>query len=354
MRHFSGAFVLLWLLTAFSPAQTTIDALQREIDGLKLDKEKAAAELLQQFHSKLSLALQNSENAYNLWIEAGGSEPTIDSVVLPPKVEDTADNSSDADSQNNQPENNSNTNKSDSASNKDKDSKSSGAKNGKDNNGKDAKNDPSRPKKPKSRHDTLEEKKEKEALFAQMQIDFKDAVLDHCRLIDFVFRMNSNPPDNSARSEWEQWFLQTIKKYSVYKPLEISGISVAGSPILNYLKPPLPDEAEGREWSLRSTPEIYKKNFLDKYRMQKAPNLLDAWDTYIGLKEIDAKNPEKWLASGKPDLLFQRALDDYDAQPTVNKLSTLLALLRSSPGIPGFEEKFRMLQERTKAYKEKQ
>jgi len=91
-------------------------------------------------------------------------------------------------------------------------------------------------------------------------------------------------------------------------------------------------------WSLRDLPKLYRTNVLDPLRTKPTAATLVAWDAYIGMANADEKDDDKWNQVTYPPLQFDRACDDYAISPNMEKLESLVNLIKANPTYPQVDD----------------
>jgi hypothetical protein len=94
---------------------------------------------------------------------------------------------------------------------------------------------------------------------------------------------------------------------------------------------------EGKEqadWAVSDLPKFYRTDVLEPLRKTPTADTLAAWDVYIAMKNADQIEPAQWTQIDYPTLEFDRGTDDYAMKPGMDKLETLIAIVKSVPTHP--------------------
>lgn len=111
---------------------------------------------------------------------------------------------------------------------------------------------------------------------------------------------------------------------------------------------------EGKEqaiWSVASIPNFYKTDVLDPLRATPTADTLAAWDVYIAMKKADLTDADQWSQVDYPTLAFERGSDDYMMKPSMDKLQTLIGIIKGSPTHPKLDDMILRLHTMVEDYK---
>lgn len=97
------------------------------------------------------------------------------------------------------------------------------------------------------------------------------------------------------------------------------------------------DKDQGN-WTVHSIPDLYMANVLTPLRAKPTAETLAAWDVYIAMKNADQTDTDKWNQVDYPGLLFERDSDDYSISPNIDKLTTLVEIIKASPNYPKLDD----------------
>jgi hypothetical protein len=93
------------------------------------------------------------------------------------------------------------------------------------------------------------------------------------------------------------------------------------------------DKAQGG-WSVRQIPQLYRANILEPLRVTPTAATLASWDVYIAMANADETDAEKFASTTYPPLQFDRACDAYAVEPTSEKLEAVLEIIKANPTHP--------------------
>lgn len=92
------------------------------------------------------------------------------------------------------------------------------------------------------------------------------------------------------------------------------------------------------EWAVSSIPELYLAQVLKPLQATPSADTLTAWDVYIAMENADQPDTNEWNQVEYPSLAFDRGCDDYKIKPSMDKLQTLIAIIKAVPTHPKLEE----------------
>jgi hypothetical protein len=87
-------------------------------------------------------------------------------------------------------------------------------------------------------------------------------------------------------------------------------------------------------WAVRDIPKLFRTNILDPLRTAPSPATLSAWDALIAMANADEPDADKFASTIYPPLQFDRACDDYGITPSTEKLEAILQIIHSHPTHP--------------------
>ena len=115
-------------------------------------------------------------------------------------------------------------------------------------------------------------------------------------------------------------------------------VTVKDSIISKYLGFHSWGDKEQGGWAVQNIPSLYQTDVLQPLRQNPTAATLAAWDVYIAMKNADQPDTDKWNQVEYPGLLFDRDCDDYAISPSIDKLTVLLQIIRSSPNYPKLDD----------------
>jgi hypothetical protein len=92
------------------------------------------------------------------------------------------------------------------------------------------------------------------------------------------------------------------------------------------------DDKDSGKWALKDIPRFYHDQILEPARNPPTAATLDLWDTYIAIRHADETDEDKWTQEEEPAFQFERGADDFSILPSMDKLSTLMAIIKANPG----------------------
>lgn len=119
-----------------------------------------------------------------------------------------------------------------------------------------------------------------------------------------------------------------------FNPVDEENKALKDTLITKYLTFNAWGDKEQGGWSVHELPKLYRTNVLEPLRVTPTQATLDAWDTYIAMANADEKDNDKWNQEVFPPLQFDRACDDYLATPSTEKLEALVNLIKANPTNP--------------------
>jgi hypothetical protein len=128
-------------------------------------------------------------------------------------------------------------------------------------------------------------------------------------------------------------------------------ITVGDSIIGKYLAFHAWEGKEQASWAVSEIPRFYKTDILDPLRVTPNADTLAAWDVYIAMKNADQTDASQWDQVDYPTLAFDRGSDDYMMKPSMEKLQTLLAIIKAVPTHPKLDDMISRLHTFNEDYK---
>jgi hypothetical protein len=315
-----AALVVLLLHNTPLFAETSLDVLEKDLDQVKQDHETASSQLIKNITSQLAAASASPDAALALYQQAGGLLPAPASAP-PRNADETPD--------------------------------------------------------------------QEQARLAQDQQNKSRLALDlqaHCELMEYAVLFAANPTQTGLHNDWTSWLkaigpvypqlqsTSTLKSTKDNSPanatnsadstdngqnggnrkrrwqqpqqnqdqLEPLGdwktISMSQSIIGLYLGFHGWEGKEQGDWAISDIPKFYRTDILDPLRKTPTADTLAAWDVYIAMKNADQIEPSQWTQVDYPTLEFERAIDDYTLRPGMDKLQTLIGIIKSVPTHPQLDD----------------
>jgi hypothetical protein len=104
-------------------------------------------------------------------------------------------------------------------------------------------------------------------------------------------------------------------------------------------------------WAVSEIPQFYRSDILNPLRETPNADTLAAWDIYIAMKNADQTDSSQWDQVDYPTLAFDRGSDDYMMKPSMEKLQTLLAIIKAVPTHPKLDDMITRLHTFNEDYK---
>jgi hypothetical protein len=123
-------------------------------------------------------------------------------------------------------------------------------------------------------------------------------------------------------------------KPQLYDPTDLKGKAMKDTLISKFLAFNAWADKEQGGWSVHDLPQLYRTNVLEPLRTTPTPATLSAWNAYIAMANADEKDNDQWNQVDFPPLQFDRACDDYLVSPNTEKLEGLVNLIKANPTNP--------------------
>jgi hypothetical protein len=123
-------------------------------------------------------------------------------------------------------------------------------------------------------------------------------------------------------------------KPHLFDPSDLKGKAMKDTLISKFLAFKAWADKEQGGWSVHDLPRLYRTNVLEPLRTAPTPATLSAWDAYIAMANADEKDNNQWNQVDFPPLQFDRASDDYLVTPSTEKLEGLVNLIKANPTNP--------------------
>jgi len=306
MRFFGSAWIaagVFVLQVGVVSAQSTLDALQQDLDEAKQHHEEVTAETLSNFFSQLDPAMASPDAAIALYQQAGGALPDPSPVVKANGDED----------------------------------------------------------------ETATEKEQRLAFDQANVTRLATALQLQCGLMHYAALFVVKPKQAGLHDDWVAWLKTAAQTYpKINAPTsdrnpppdkKKNDKTDDGTPVAETRPPPFnPVDEENKAltdtliskflafgawgdkeqggWSVHGLPGLYRANVLEPLRTKPTEATLAAWDTYIAMANADEPDNDKWNEVVYPPLQFDRACDDYLVTPSTEKLEVLVDLIKARPTNP--------------------
>ncbi|MCE0498429.1 MAG: hypothetical protein LV481_10840 [Methylacidiphilales bacterium] len=222
--------------------------------------------------------------------------------------------------------------------------------------------------------ETPSEKALRDAQDAAVNAALASVVQLHCGLMRFAVFFVQKPDEQGLHDAWIVWLKQAALMYPQAGLTPPDTRSVSTPPPADSAQPThhdrererakanLPDyvkdlknkavrdsiisayfgynawgDKEQGSWAVREIPHLYRVEVLDPLRTKPSADTIAAWDTYIAMKNADETDRDKWDNVDYPALQFQRGKDDFYAEPSDDKLETLVTLVKNNPTNPDLD-----------------
>jgi hypothetical protein len=154
----------------------------------------------------------------------------------------------------------------------------------------------------------------------------------HCGLMRYAALMTVNPKAPGLHDDWINWLKTTGQIYpQLAGRRALKDVAMRDSVISNYLGFHGWGDGDPGKWRLSDLPQLYRQLILEPARTPPTPTTLDCWDTYTAMCSADEPDREKWAKEDEPVLDFDRGSDDFAMDPSMEKLTTLMAIIKDNP-----------------------
>ena len=180
-------------------------------------------------------------------------------------------------------------------------------------------------------YETPTEKAKREALDASNLATEGIVIQVHCGLMRNAALLAVTPKADGVQQQWLDWLKSAAALYpQMPGKRALKEVTMKDSVVSSYLGfHGWGDSAQGK-WTISQLPQLYHDLVLQPQRNPPGPGTIDAWNTYIAMKQADEPDADKW-AQEAPALDFDRDEDDFDLQPSMDKLAALDALIKANP-----------------------
>jgi hypothetical protein len=182
-------------------------------------------------------------------------------------------------------------------------------------------------------YETPSEKEKREEIDAQNFESVAIVIQVHCGLMRNAALLALTPKAPGVQEQWMDWLKTTAEIYPQLSGRRaLKDVSMRDSVVSHYLGFHSWGNSEMGGWTVAQLPQIYRDQVLEPLRHPPGPGTMDAWDTYIAMRQADEPDKEKWSQQEEPALDFDRDADDFTIQPTIDKLAALDAIIKANPG----------------------
>jgi hypothetical protein len=123
-------------------------------------------------------------------------------------------------------------------------------------------------------------------------------------------------------------------KPHLFDPTDLKGKAMKDTLISKFLAFNAWADKDPGGWSVHDLPRLYRTNVLEPLRATPTTATLAAWDAYIAMANTDENDNNQWNQVDFPPLQFDRASDDYLVTPNTEKLEGLVNLIKANPTNP--------------------
>jgi hypothetical protein len=188
------------------------------------------------------------------------------------------------------------------------------------------------PVKTRYEHETPTEKAAREAQDAASSSIAALAVQIHCGLMRYAAQLTVTPQAPGLHDNWINWLKATGSLYpQLAGDSALKSVAMRDSVISSYLGFRGWGEGDEGKWTMSDLPRLYRELVLDPARTPPTADTLGFWDTYIAMRQADEPDKRKWAQDEEPELEFDRDTDDFAIQPSMDKLSTLIEIIKANP-----------------------
>jgi hypothetical protein len=154
----------------------------------------------------------------------------------------------------------------------------------------------------------------------------------HCGLMHYAALLTINPKAPGLQENWLNWLRTAGQMYpQLQGKRALKDVAMRDSVISSYLGFRGWGDKDPGKWALHDLPQLYHDLILEPARHPPTAATLDLWDTYIAMRQADQPDHDKWAQEDEPPLDFDRGSDDFATQPSMEKLSTLIAIIKANP-----------------------
>jgi len=201
-------------------------------------------------------------------------------------------------------------------------------------------------------YETPTEKAQREAIDANNFASVAVVIQVHCGLMRNAGLLAMTPNAPGVQEQWMDWLKSTA---AIYPQLQgrraLKEVEMRDSVVSNYLGFSGWGDSDQGKWSVSDLPQLYHDLVLTPMRHPPTQATIDAWNTYIAMKQADEPDKEKWAQQEEPALDFDRDEDDYDLLPSMDKLAALDAIIKANPTSDHLEDWIKRMQALIDSYR---
>ena len=181
-------------------------------------------------------------------------------------------------------------------------------------------------------YETPTEKAEREAIDANNFASVAIVIQIHCGLMRNAALLALTPNAPGVKDQWLDWLKATATQYPQLEGKRaLKEVAMRDSVVSSYLGFSGWGDSEQGQWAVKDLPHLYRELVLDPLRNPPTQATIDAWNTYIAMKQADETDKDKWTQQIEPTLEFDRDEDDYNVLPSMDKLAALDAIIKANP-----------------------
>lgn len=181
-------------------------------------------------------------------------------------------------------------------------------------------------------YETPTEKAQREAIDSSNFQSVAIVIQVHCGLMRNAALLAVEPNAPGIQDQWIVWLKTTGDIYpQLAGKRALKDVEMRDSVVSSYLGFHGWGDSDQGKWSVSDLPELYRTLVLEPLRHPPGPGTIDAWDTYIAMRQADEADKEKWAQQEEPPLDFDRDSDDFAVERSMDKLAALDAIIKANP-----------------------
>ena len=202
-------------------------------------------------------------------------------------------------------------------------------------------------------YETPTEKEQRQAIDSQNYQTVAIVIQVHCGLMRNAALLTVSPDKPDVQAQWIVWLKSIAPAYpQLAGRRALKEVAMRDSVVSSYLGFHGWGDGKPGSWTVSDLPKLYHDLVLQPLRQTPTQDTLDAWDTYIAMRQADQTDHDKWTQEDEPELAFDRGSDDFTLQPTMDKLATLDAIIKGNPTSDHLDEWLKRMQEMIAAYRQ--
>jgi hypothetical protein len=190
-------------------------------------------------------------------------------------------------------------------------------------------------------HETTREREAREAQDSVLMGPIALVAQLHCGMLHFAVLYATDPNQKGLHDDWVAWLKSMPQIFTQIKDddLKQAGkrlkqMTMKESVIGSYFNFFGWGDKEQAGWSVNDLPRLYRTEVLEPLRATPNADTMAAWDTYISMRNSSEPDSKKWNVVIYPGLMFDRGVDDYTVEPSMEKLQVLVELIKANPACP--------------------